>query len=222
MVPADGGGEIGLDRLARCDHAVLQAVVLPPARIPPEQVGPGALPLIGAPHTVQRIHAPRANLGVGILAAAGMEIDGVMPQSQLQIVRPGGANRADGPYTLYALIHPQHSGNPTLGQALINDIRLGLPQLRQGGLEVVEHDCHRPPVHPLLRDGHPGQRIPGPLVFRRFDRLDLGWLVGGGPCGIGRRRRGPLRLRARAGRQSQQQRQTERQQFLSHVRSSIA
>ena len=61
-----------------------------------------------------------------------MEVDGVMPQRQLQIIRPGRTNGTDLPHALHTLIDPQHPGDAAFRQHLIEDVGLGLSLLRQG------------------------------------------------------------------------------------------
>ena len=95
-----------------------------------------------------------------------MEVQGVMPHGQGDIVVPGGAHRPNVPHLLHRLEHRQHPGDASLGGGLIDDVRLGHPQLGQGLFQVVEHDGHRP----FLGDV-PGAALPG-------ERVDIGqrWL----------------------------------------------
>ena len=61
--------------------------------------------------------------------------------------------------TLYRLKHPQHPGDASLGQSLIDDIRLGNAQLGQSLFQVVEHDGHRPVLADVLGAALPGEGI---------------------------------------------------------------
>ena len=133
---------------------MLQSHVFPPLLVPPEQ---GAL--VGAVDAVEGGHTPVINGGVGSGTASRVEEDGVMAQGQGDVVVPGGAHRADVSHALYRLKHPQHPGDAPLGQSLIDDVRLGHPQLGQSLFQVVEHDGHRPVLADVLGAALPGEGI---------------------------------------------------------------
>ncbi|SCI74067.1 Uncharacterised protein [uncultured Clostridium sp.] len=124
VLPPDLLGQIGLDRRTGGDHTVLQTVVFSSVRIPPHEVGVRRAALIGPPHRVKMIYVPEPDLGIGVLTAPGVDVQGVMPQRQLQIIGSGGADRPYHPHPFHTLIHPHHAGNAALRQALIDDVRL--------------------------------------------------------------------------------------------------
>ena len=67
------------------DDGVLQTVALTPLRVPPHQISVLAVAHVGAINSVEGGDAPLADFGVGILAAAGVNVDGIVSQGQLQI-----------------------------------------------------------------------------------------------------------------------------------------
>ena len=179
----------------------------PPAGIPPHQVGAWTGTAVGPIDPVQGGDVPGADLFVGVGAPAGMDIDRVMAQGQLQIVGPGGADGADGARLAGVLIDPQHPGDAALGQALVDDVGVGDPHLGESLPEVVEHDGHRAAVHILLGDGKSREGI------HRAGILQLGGRRGNGlgrPGWEGVLRRGrDLGRGLPAGAQAQQQSETE-------------
>lgn len=132
------------------DDGVLQTVALAPLRVPPHQISVLAVAHVGAIDSVEGGDAPLADFGVGILAAAGVNVDGIVSQGQLQIVGAGGADGADFPNTVQGLVDGQHAGDAALGRYFVDHVSLGLTKLGKGLFQIVEHDGHRAAVDPFF------------------------------------------------------------------------
>ena len=139
------------DLLSGGDQAVLITVVFPSLRVPPEDLG-----VASTPDPVHMVHFPAPQVGIRLLAAAGMNVNRVVSQGQLHKVGTRGPDAAHRFDALHRLIERQHPGNAALHRDLINHIRLTHPDLRQGLAQVVHHDGKGP-----------GKSLPGPL----FDPL---------------------------------------------------
>ena len=220
MLPPQAFRQIGQDGVPGGHHAVLIAVLLPAVGVPPHHIALRAAAQIGAPDGVEVVHAPAPQIAVGRVAAPGVDEKGVVAQGQLDVIGSGGADGADHPHLLHRLVDPQHPGDASLGHHLVDDVGLGLAQLGQGRLQVVEHDGHGAEGGGVGVGGLPGEGVHRAVVGRR--------LRGGGGgrrrCG-GRRRGGGGGLRPAAGAaggETQQARQTQGgKERSSHFVASI-
>ena len=80
-----------------------------------------------------------------------------MAQSQLQVIGSGGADAAKVPHPIQGLEEGHHPGDAALGGHLVDDIRLGDTQLGLGGLQIVDHHCHRAEPGEILVHAHARQ-----------------------------------------------------------------
>ena len=146
--------EIFLNLLPGGQQTVLIALGLPPLLVPPENSG-----VLTAPDAVHVVHTPGGDVPVSAGTAACVNVQRVQPQSQLQIIGPGGADAAQVLHALQGLVHPQHPGDAALSGHLVDNVRPGDAQLRLSRLQVVEHHRHRTVVLILRLHGLPRQRI---------------------------------------------------------------
>ncbi len=126
-----------------------------PVPIPPEHpcVRAGVVP----PHAVHGEQAQAVPGVVKLRAAPGVYVHRVVPFGDLPVILPGGAHRADEIQLGRVLVYGQHPGDAALGQHLINDVRLAVPLLGQGGFQVVEHHRHRPFARQVFLTGQAGE-----------------------------------------------------------------
>jgi hypothetical protein len=96
---------------------------------------------------------------IGIKAAAGMDIDGIMSQSGFNVIGAGGTHTAQQFHTFDALIYSQHTGDFTLGGDLIDDIGLRNTKLRLGSFDIVDHHSNGAQGNVFLFHRKTGERI---------------------------------------------------------------
>ena len=73
---------------------------------------------------VNMLHLPRFLIRIRLRAAAGVNVERIMTQCQLDIIGTGRTDAADAADIFQGLINRQHSGNAALGGHLIDDVRL--------------------------------------------------------------------------------------------------
>ena len=148
---------------------------------------------------------------VGLGAAPGVDVDGVVAQGQADVVVPGGADAAQVAHPLQVLVEPHHPGDAPLSDDLINHVRLGNPDLRQGLSQVVEHNSDGPFSADILM-----QALAGEWVDVGVDRLRFGFRLHRGDDRNGRLLGrlgggGPSRVLFPAGGQGEQQQSGQQQ-----------
>ena len=211
LQPLAIGGQQLLNGLAGGEDGVLQAHLLFPGLIPPEQRA-----LVGAVDAVQGGDPHVLNGGIGLGAAPGVEEHRIVAPGQGDIVVPGRAHRPQVAHPLHRLEHRHHPGDAPLGGQLIDEVGLGHPQLGQGLFQVVEHNGHRAGIGQVHGAALPGEGIDigqDGLRLRFWLRLLHGGEDGdGGLVRHGGGRGGGLPLSAggqQTGRQDQGQQQGE-------------
>ena len=109
--------------------------------IPPEHTGAGVG--VVANHAVHSGKVQVLLYGVEFRAAAGVDKQRIVAQSQFQKIQAGRPDGGDRAHLRGGLIKGQHTGNAAFSQHFVDDIRLRDALLGQSLLQVVDDNCHR-------------------------------------------------------------------------------
>ena len=131
------------------------------------------------------------DVAVGLLAAAGVDDNGVIRQGDAQIIRAQAADAADGLHIVQVAENGHHARDAALGRDLVDHVCVADADLRLREDDVVDHDGKRPGVCGFAAQRFTGQRGIVALVFRvgTVDGRFLGFFTAAG-AGTGEQRHG--------------------------------
>lgn len=133
---------------------------------------------VAVAHAVEMVSVVGLDIAVGLLAAAGVDDNGVIRQGDAQIIRAQAADAADGLHVIQVAENGHHARDAALGRDLVDDVRVADADLRLRVDDVVDHDGKRPGIFRLGAQRLTGQRgvvvlrFPGSAVGRRFFGFD--------------------------------------------------
>ena len=146
---------------------------------------------VAVAHAIQMVGVVGFDITVCLLAAAGVDDDGVIRQGHAQVIRAQAADAADRLHVIQVAENRHHARDAALGRDLIDHVRVADADLRLRVDDVVDHDGKRPGVFRLGAQRFSGQRGVVALVFRvgTVDGRLLGFFTAAG-AGAGEQRHG--------------------------------
>lgn len=146
---------------------------------------------VAVAHAVQMVGVIGLDVAVGLLAAAGVDDNGVIRQGDAQIIRAQAADAADGLHIVQVAENGHHARDAALGRDLVDHVCVADADLRLRVDDVVDHDGKRPGVCGFAAQRFTGQRGVVALVFRvgTVDGRLLGFFTAAG-AGTGEQRHG--------------------------------
>ena len=126
---------------------------------------------VAVAHAVQMVGVVGLDIAVGLLAAAGMDDDGVIRQGNAQIIRAQAADAADRLDIIQVVEDRHHARDTALGRDLIDHVRVADADLRLRVDDVVDHDGKRPGVFRFGAQRLTGQRG---IIVLRFSGSSIG------------------------------------------------
>ena len=116
------------------------------------------------------------DITVCLLAAAGVDDDGVIRQGHAQVIRAQAADAADRLHVIQVAENRHHARDAALGRDLIDHVRVADADLRLRVDDVVDHDGKRPGVFRFGAQRLTGQRG---IIVLRFSGSAVGrWFFG--------------------------------------------
>ena len=113
---------------------------------------------VAVAHTVEMVGIIGFHIAVSLLAAAGMDDDGVIRQGNAQIVWAQAADAADRLDVVQVAENRHHAGDAALSRDLIDDVCVADADLRLRVDNVIDHDGKRAGIFRLRAQLFAGER----------------------------------------------------------------